>query len=149
MYPYRSSTDRQKSYTGDPEDSEESLTSLVGVVQAIVSLCAIENDRIRYINAGSLRIAFLLKSPLYLIAVSDWLEPETVVRPYPHLYSSSALQNADIEGFAKASNTLGIPVPPDSERGHTVSITCYIQQTLEFRSQETPRGHRGDYAVST
>lgn len=63
----------------DPEDTEEALTSLVGVVQAIVSLYAIENDRIRYINAGPRKISFLLKSPLYYVAVSEWGEPETVV----------------------------------------------------------------------
>ena len=64
-------------------ESEEALTSLVGVIQAIVSLYAMEEegcDRIRYIDAGQLHIAFLLKAPLYLVAISDWAEPEAVVR---------------------------------------------------------------------
>lgn len=59
------------------------------MVQAIISLYAVENDRIRYIDAGSLRIAFLLKSPLYYVAVSSWGEPEPVVRSFPPLSTAS------------------------------------------------------------
>lgn len=33
----------------------------------------------RYVDAGSTKIAFLLKAPLYLVCVSDWGEPESVV----------------------------------------------------------------------
>lgn len=33
----------------EEEDSEEMLTSLVGVIQAIISLYAVENDMIRYV----------------------------------------------------------------------------------------------------
>lgn len=33
----------------------------------------------RYIDAGDLRIAFYLKAPIYLVAVSDWCEPESLV----------------------------------------------------------------------
>lgn len=86
------------------EDSDEVLTSLVGVIQAIISLYAVENDMIRYaclphasapsfdvprftkpryIDAGDLRIAFYLKAPIYLVAVSDWREPESVVSERP------------------------------------------------------------------
>lgn len=35
----------------------------------------------RYIDAGPVKIAALLKSPLYFFAVSDWGEPESVVSP--------------------------------------------------------------------
>ena len=66
-----SDTDRQSSIDKDDEE----FTSLVGVIQAIISLYAVENDRIRYIDAGKLKIAFFLKNPIYLVAVSDWGEP--------------------------------------------------------------------------
>jgi hypothetical protein len=68
-------------------------------MQAVISIFADEGNKIkyagyticcsalllnwranpRYINAGSSRIAFLLKSPLYYAVVSDWGEPESVV----------------------------------------------------------------------
>lgn len=49
-------------------------------MQAIISIFADQNDRIRYIDAGPLRIAFVIKQHLYYIAVSDWGEPETALR---------------------------------------------------------------------
>ena len=49
-------------------------------MQALVSIFADDDDRLRYLNAGQLHIAFLLRSPLYLVTVSDWGEPESVVR---------------------------------------------------------------------
>lgn len=92
-------------------DSEEALTSLVGVIQAIVSLYAMEEegcDRIRYIDAGQLRIAFLLKAPLYLVAISDWGEPEAVLRThldYLYLQILSVVSHAQLHAiFAKRAN---------------------------------------------
>ena len=74
----------------------------MGVVQALVSIFAEEEDKIRcvqkprvmllswadgrcfhgrtrYIQRGRMKISFLLKSPLYLFCVSEWGEPEFVV----------------------------------------------------------------------
>lgn len=62
-------------------DPEEEATTYVGVMQAIVSIFADEGDRIRYIDAGNTKIAFLLKAPLYLCCVSSWGEPESIVSP--------------------------------------------------------------------
>ena len=70
-------------YASDPEDAE-AATTYAGVMQALVSIFADDDDRLRYLNAGSLRIAFLLRSPLYLVTVSDWNEPESVVRRRSH-----------------------------------------------------------------
>jgi hypothetical protein len=51
----------------------------MGVVQALISTFAQDDDRPKSIVKGNVRIAFLLKPPLYLFAVSDWGEPEHVV----------------------------------------------------------------------
>ncbi|KAK9893695.1 DUF254-domain-containing protein [Cystobasidium minutum MCA 4210] len=86
------------------EDSEEMLTSLVGVIQAIISLYAVENDMIRYIDAGDLRIAFYLKAPIYLVAVSDWCEPESLLRTqldYLYLSIISVTTQASIASIFK------------------------------------------------
>ncbi|GAA6039406.1 hypothetical protein JCM8097_002841 [Rhodosporidiobolus ruineniae] len=70
------------------DQAEEAATGLVGVMQAIVSIFADEGDKIRYVQAGPTRIAFLLKPPLYLVVVSNgWGEPESVLRSHlDHLY---------------------------------------------------------------
>jgi hypothetical protein len=51
----------------------------MGVAQALISIFAEEDDKIRCIIRNGQRIAFLLKAPLYLFCVSDWGEPEHVV----------------------------------------------------------------------
>ncbi|KAI0917319.1 hypothetical protein AcW1_007466 [Taiwanofungus camphoratus] len=69
------------------EDSE-GVTSNIGIMQALVSVFLDEGDKIRCINAGSTRITFLLRSPLYYVCVSSWGEPESVTRfhlEYLHL----------------------------------------------------------------
>lgn len=84
------------------KDDEELLTTTVGVIQAIISIFADEDDKLRYIDAGQVRIAFLLRSPLYFAAVSEWGEPESIVfylpleQLYPHahlLYSCEHTSN--------------------------------------------------------
>lgn len=51
----------------------------MGVAQALISIFAEDDDKIRCIVRGKERIAFVLKAPLYLFCVSDWGEPEHVV----------------------------------------------------------------------
>lgn len=88
----------------DEEDPEELLTSLVGVIQAIISLYAVENDTIRYIDAGELKIAFLLKAPIYLVAVSHLGEPESILRThleYLHLAILSITTQSSITSIFK------------------------------------------------
>lgn len=51
----------------------------MGVAQALISIFAEDEDRLRSITRGKYRITFVLKAPLYLFCVSDWGEPEHVV----------------------------------------------------------------------
>ncbi|CAN7982075.1 unnamed protein product, partial [Ixodes pacificus] len=51
--------------------SEDQLASLAGVMQALVSCVALSGDQVRYVRAGPLRLAFLLRGPLILVAASS------------------------------------------------------------------------------
>ncbi|KIK79892.1 hypothetical protein PAXRUDRAFT_259272 [Paxillus rubicundulus Ve08.2h10] len=63
------------------EDSEE-LSSIMGIVQALLSVFIDDGDKLRSINAGPFRITFLLRSPLYYVCASTWGEPESVTRSH-------------------------------------------------------------------
>lgn len=54
----------------------------MGVAQALISIFAEDDDKLRSIMRDGQRIAFVLKAPLYLFCVSDWGEPEHVVCPF-------------------------------------------------------------------
>ncbi|KAL8276925.1 hypothetical protein RQP46_010653 [Phenoliferia psychrophenolica] len=93
-------------FTTDPD--EEEATGYVGVMQAIISIFADEGDRLRYVDAGTTKIAFLLKPPLYLVCVSDWGEPESVLRThldYLYLQVLSVVTLSQLTAiFARRSN---------------------------------------------
>ncbi|KAJ9125542.1 hypothetical protein QFC22_000504 [Naganishia vaughanmartiniae] len=59
-------------------EDEESLTRMMGVAQAIISIYDEDGDKLRSIAHGRTKITFLLADPLYLFCVSDWKEPEFV-----------------------------------------------------------------------
>ena len=63
----------------DGDSDSDALSSTMGLVQALVSVFIDDNDKLRSINAGELRITFLLRSPLYYVCASTWGEPESVV----------------------------------------------------------------------
>ena len=63
----------------DGDSDSDTLSSTTGLVQALVSVFIDDNDKLRSINAGELRITFLLRSPLYYVCASTWGEPESVV----------------------------------------------------------------------
>jgi len=86
------------------EASAEELTSLTGVAQALISILAEEDDKLRSINRGQHKVVFLLKSPLYLFGVSDWNEPEYVV---------SRCFGTGSRAEEAASWTSRIPLPAD------------------------------------
>ncbi|KAL7423328.1 Vacuolar fusion protein mon1 [Cryptotrichosporon argae] len=90
--------------SGDTDD----LTNITGVAQALISIFAADDDRIRCIVKGKHRIAFLLKVPLYLFCVSDWGEPEHVLRmhlDYIHLQIISVVSSTQLERvFQRRSN---------------------------------------------
>nr|XP_031857430.1 uncharacterized protein CI109_007157 [Kwoniella shandongensis]KAA5524502.1 hypothetical protein CI109_007157 [Kwoniella shandongensis] len=90
------------------DESEDNITNLMGVAQALISIFAEEDDRIRSIMKGRHRIAFLLKAPLYLFCVSDWGEPEHVLRShleYTHLQILSVVSSTQLSRvFQRRSN---------------------------------------------
>ncbi|KAH7946551.1 hypothetical protein HPB52_000944 [Rhipicephalus sanguineus] len=51
--------------------SEEQLAALAGVMQALVSCIGLSGDQVRYVRAGRLRLAFLLRLPLILVAATS------------------------------------------------------------------------------
>jgi hypothetical protein len=59
---------------------ESRISSYMGVIQALISFFADNNDTIRCINAGQHRFVFLLKTPLYLVCVSRSGESEAQVK---------------------------------------------------------------------
>ncbi|SCZ88089.1 BZ3500_MvSof-1268-A1-R1_Chr2-1g04181 [Microbotryum saponariae] len=93
-------------FTTDLDDEE--ATGYVGVMQAIISIFADEGDKLRYVDAGKMKIAFVLKAPLYLVCISDWGEPEFVLRThldYLYLQVLSIVTYSQLSGiFSKRSN---------------------------------------------
>nr|GAT60115.1 predicted protein [Mycena chlorophos] len=59
------------------EDSE-SMTSMIGIMQALISVYIDDGDKIKCINAGNTRITFVLRPPLYYVCASSWGEPESI-----------------------------------------------------------------------
>lgn len=74
-------------YRGHPDD--DSMTNMMGVAQALISIFAEDDDRPRSVLRGQTQITFVLKPQLYLFAVSDWGEPEYVVSSFLHSLTSS------------------------------------------------------------
>ncbi|PIL22468.1 hypothetical protein GSI_15156 [Ganoderma sinense ZZ0214-1] len=75
-------------FVSDRDANSDSVTSMFGVIQALVSIFLDDGDKLRSINAGNTRIVFLLRPPLYYVCVSSWGEPESVTRfhlEYLHL----------------------------------------------------------------
>lgn len=75
------------------EDSVE-VASSIGIMQALISVFLDDQDKIRSINAGSCRITFLLRQPLYYVCVSSWGEPESVVSDSLHVLLESVENGA-------------------------------------------------------
>lgn len=73
-----------------PPTSTEDVATITGITSALISVFAdntlspspypsATTDKLRCINAGSTRITFFLRPPLYYVCVSKWKEPESVV----------------------------------------------------------------------
>lgn len=82
------------------EDGDsDTLSSTMGLVQALLSVFIDDGDKLRSINSGELRITFLLRSPLYYVCASTWGEPESVTRThleYLHLQILSIVTAAQL-----------------------------------------------------
>ncbi|TPX50273.1 hypothetical protein SeLEV6574_g01012 [Synchytrium endobioticum] len=59
---------------------ESKLSSYMGVIQAILSFFASDDDTLRCINAGSHKFVFASRGPLYLVAISATGESENQLR---------------------------------------------------------------------
>ncbi|KAF8527468.1 DUF254-domain-containing protein [Hysterangium stoloniferum] len=77
-------------FVSRPPEATEDITSITGITSALISVFADNTlspsssasnaDKLRCINAGSTRITFFLRAPLYYVSVSKWGEPESVSR---------------------------------------------------------------------
>ncbi|KAK7469379.1 Vacuolar fusion protein mon1 [Stygiomarasmius scandens] len=80
-------------------DDSDDLTSTIGIIQALISVFIDDGDKLRCINAGKTRMAFLQRTPLYYVCVSSWGEPESVTRShleYLHLQILSIVTAAQL-----------------------------------------------------
>ncbi|WWC87062.1 uncharacterized protein L201_001947 [Kwoniella dendrophila CBS 6074] len=69
-------------FSSPDNSSEDNITELVAIASTLISIFQEDDDKIRCMIKGKTRIGFLLKSPLYLFAVSDWSEPEHILRSH-------------------------------------------------------------------
>ncbi|VDC00774.1 unnamed protein product [Peniophora sp. CBMAI 1063] len=70
-------------FVSNEEDRDgDNLASVIGLMQALISVFIDDGDKLRCINAGKTRITFLLRPPLYYACVSAWGEPESVTRTH-------------------------------------------------------------------
>ncbi|KZV70187.1 DUF254-domain-containing protein [Peniophora sp. CONT] len=70
-------------FISSEEDREgDNLASVIGLMQALISVFIDDGDKLRCINAGKTRMTFLLRPPLYYACVSAWGEPESVTRTH-------------------------------------------------------------------
>ncbi|EGG01936.1 uncharacterized protein MELLADRAFT_38883 [Melampsora larici-populina 98AG31] len=93
----------------DCDDKEGGdTTGLMGLMQAVISIFEDDGDELRYIDSGSVKIAVMLKAPLYLLVVSNWGEPESTLRlhlEYLHLLIQSILSLRQLhQMFERRSN---------------------------------------------
>lgn len=91
----------------------DGMTSMIGIIQALISVFIDDNDKLRCINAGRTRITFLMRTPLYYVCASSWGEPESVVRS--HLTASD--------------NTEKLPC----RRGRTLSTSIFKSLALSLQ----------------
>ncbi|SAM02999.1 hypothetical protein [Absidia glauca] len=59
---------------------ESRISSFTGVIQAIISFFQDSDDTIKSINAGDYKFVFLLKEPLYFVAISKTGESDTQLK---------------------------------------------------------------------
>ncbi|KAF4599518.1 Vacuolar fusion protein mon1 [Pleurotus pulmonarius] len=75
-------TDAGKPVFVSRSGGEDSLASVIGIMQALVSVFIDDGDKLRCINTKTSRITFLIRSPLYYVCYSNWGEPESVTRSH-------------------------------------------------------------------
>ncbi|KAI0801948.1 DUF254-domain-containing protein [Irpex lacteus] len=93
------------------DEDSSNFTSLIGLMQALISVFIDSGDKIRCVNAGRTRITFLLRSPLYYVCVSDWGEPESVTRfhlEYLHLQILSVVSAEQLRRMFERRNNFDL-----------------------------------------
>ncbi|KAJ3757042.1 trafficking protein Mon1-domain-containing protein [Lentinula raphanica] len=79
---------------------DRDISSMLGIMQALISVFIDDGDKLKSINAGKTRITFLQRPPLYYACVSTWGEPESVTRSqleYLHLQIISVITSAQLK----------------------------------------------------
>ncbi|KAI8605512.1 MON1-like protein A-like protein, partial [Dissophora ornata] len=90
---------------------ESRISSYMGVIQALISFFADNDDSLRCINAGQHKFVFLLKTPLYLVCVSRSGESEAQLRDQlGYLYSQiiSVLTHAQMTKIFEQRNNFDL-----------------------------------------
>ncbi|KAJ4486273.1 trafficking protein Mon1-domain-containing protein [Lentinula aciculospora] len=82
------------------DSDDRDISSLIGIMQALISVFIDDGDKLKSINAGKTRITFLQRQPLYYACVSTWGEPESVARSqleYLHLQIISVVTSTQLK----------------------------------------------------
>jgi hypothetical protein len=107
------------------------MTSTIGIMQALISVFIDDGDKIRCINAGSTRITFVLRAPLYYVCASSWGEPESVVR------ISDYTDNTSLILMKEDTLPSRIPTFANFEYRHCRTTATSIRTTNKFRLAPT------------
>ncbi|EKM56680.1 uncharacterized protein PHACADRAFT_91851, partial [Phanerochaete carnosa HHB-10118-sp] len=94
-----------------PDTGPDHSTSIIGLMQALISVFLDDRDKIRCVNAGRTRITFLLRAPLYYACVSSWGEPESVTRfhlEYLHLQILSVISAGQLRRMFERRNNFDL-----------------------------------------
>lgn len=102
----------------------------MGIVQALLSVFLDDGDKLRCINAGRLRITFLLRSPLYYVCASSWGEPESVVSS-----GLSVLNMSFVTGLImnkEDSLTPRVSTSTNTKHRHGIPTTTHLRASHEL-----------------
>ncbi|GAA94554.1 hypothetical protein E5Q_01206 [Mixia osmundae IAM 14324] len=115
------------------EQDEDATTSYMGVMQAIISIFADEGDRLKVIKAGSVQIAFLMRTPLYYVCCSGFGEPLSVLRmhlDYLHLQVLSALSLTQLRRVFEQRHNFDLRRMLEGTEGFLKSMVISAQSSL-------------------
>jgi hypothetical protein len=121
------------------EHDSDDLASLMGIMQALISVFLDDRDKLRCINAGNTRINVLIRSPLYYVCVSSWGEPESVVSfKLSESYVFLTLKKQD-------ALTSRISTLASLERRNGHPAAANIRTSHQLRSWSSPRRYAEPY----
>ncbi|KAL0961249.1 hypothetical protein HGRIS_006211 [Hohenbuehelia grisea] len=115
------------------EYDNDTLTSTIGIMQALISVFIDENDKLRCINTRSSRITFLVRSPLYYVCYSAWGEPESVTRShleYLHLQIISIVTASHLRRLFERRGNFDLRRMLDGAESFMTSILARLEFDL-------------------